>query len=370
LIEERMGSFLSAKHGSINDGCVTTQRLRAQNRLHPLAVSLAVLLGSSLPAAVRAEARAYRIAVLELGIDDVGDALARSLTEQIRLQLAKQSGCELQESRVSLEQLSLAQDCNGAQSACLDRIAHSLDVDGLVFGRLTNESGAAVAKLQLFDVATQSLKGAALATLALNEADAAAIDRKAQELVADLLQLGAARSPFSRGLAPAGEATAPASSAGAERAPAQPSSVDARKLTGYALLGGAVLSAGMSVLSFAEIDRAESDSSYDRYRRAVGQMRPAVRDVCDEAAAGQTYGLDPSSFQKVKNSCSTGRTFEVLQFIFIGSAVLTSGVSAYLLFGGERERERPPLGSVGNGRFSFHPSVQKNGGGLGLRMKF
>jgi hypothetical protein len=260
----------------------------------------------------------------------------------------------------------LANDCDSTEAACLERIARGLDVDGLVFGRLTNESGAAVAKLELFDVASQSAQGSALATLALNEPDATVLDHKAQALVADLFQLGAASSPFARGKLsdhnPAG-AEPPATAA------SKSSPVDARKVAGYALLSGAVLSAGMSVLSFAEIDRAESDSAYEHYRRSVGQVRPSVRDVCDEAASGQTYGLDANSFQRVKNSCSTGRTFEVLQFIFIGSAVLSSGVSAYLLFGGEQS-ERPPLGSVGNGKISVHPSVQKNGGGLGLRLRF
>jgi hypothetical protein len=329
-------------------------------------LTLLLLSWSSVPAGARADAPAYRVAVLELGIDNVSDSLARRLTERVRSAVAAQSPNTLHDSRASLEQLSLANDCDSTEATCLERIARGLGVDGLVFGKLTNESGAAVAKLELFDVASRSAKGSALATLALNEADATAVDHKAQALVADLFQVGAASSPFARGKVSAHSA------AGAElsaTAASKPSPVDGRKVAGYALLSGAVLSAGMTVLSFAEIDRAESNSSYEQYRRTVGQVRPSVRDVCDEAASGQTYGLDANSFQHVKNSCSTGRTFEVLQFIFIGSAVLSSGLSAYLLFGGSQS-ERPPLGSVGNGKFSVHPSVQKSGGALGLRLRF
>jgi hypothetical protein len=357
---------VSSQAGGLAMGRGCTRSARAPRVLRGLAGSLLLLSLSSAPRAVRAEAPDYRVAVLELSIDNVSDGLARQLTERVRSAVAAQSGHTLHDSRASLEQLSLASDCDSAQPACLERIARGLGVDGLVFGRLTNESGAAVAKLELFDVASGSTRGSALATLALNEADAAAVDQKAQVLTADLFQVGAASSPFARGKLSAHDAAGSEPSA---TAASKPSSVDGRKVAGYALLGGAVLSAGMTVLSFAEIDRAESNSSYEQYRRTVGQVRPSVRDVCDEAASGQTYGLDASSFQHVKNSCSTGRTFEVLQFIFIGSAVLSSGLSAYLLFGSEQS-ERPPLGSVGTRTFSVHPSVQKNGGGLGLRMRF
>jgi hypothetical protein len=309
------------------------------------------------------EAKPYRLAVLELGIDDVDDALARSLTDSMRKQLKTRSEYALSDTRVSLEQLSLVQDCDASQPSCLERIARGLSVDGFVFGKLTKETGATLARLRRYDVATQSVKSAALATLATHDGTPDEIARKARELIGDLFELEAARSPFARGqLKPrSADAIAPSIKISAEKR-----KLSVRELTGYALLGGAVLSTGLSVLSFVEIDRAQSNDTFDRYRRAVGQMRPNARDVCDEAAAGQSYGLDTRSLERVQKSCGVGRTFEVLQFVFIGGAVISSGLSAYLLLGSDSS-ERPLLGS---GNFSLHPSVQRRGVTLGARLKF
>jgi hypothetical protein len=87
--------------------------------------------------------------------------------------------------------------------------------------------------------------------------------------------------------------------------------------------------------------------------------------VCDEAGGDKSYGVDAGTFQRVKNSCGMGRTFEVLQFVFIGGAVLSSGLSAYLLLGPRTEQP-----SFGTRTFTLHPTVGKSGASLGARFKF
>jgi len=325
------------------------------------------LFASPFASGARAESAPYRVAVLELGIDDVDDALARNLTESMRKQLKTHSQYEVSDRRVSLEQLSLAQNCDTDEATCLERIAQGLDVDGFVFGTLTNESGATLARLRRYDAATHAVNNAALATLATRDGTAEQLDRKARELIDNLFELEVAGSPFARGELKPHDAAQLDAAAQLGTPPVNKPKLSPRALTGYALLGGAVLSAGLSVLSFVEIDRAGSNDTFDRYRRAVGQLRPGVRDVCDEAASGQGYGLDVRSLQRVQKSCGTGRTFEVLQFVFIGGAVLSSGLSAFLLLGSDSDTERPLLG---RGNFSLHPSVQKRGVSLGARFKF
>jgi hypothetical protein len=327
----------------------------------------ALALCTFIPGGVSAEAKPYRLAVLELGIDDVDDALARSLTESMRKQLKTRSEFVVSDTRVSLEQLSLAHDCDAEQASCLERIAKGLEVDGFVFGRLTNETGATMARLRRFDVATHAVNNAALATLATRDGTPEQVDHKAGELIDNLFELRAARSPFARGELKPRDAADKAASVPVAAGSEHKQKLSTRQLTGYALLGGAVLSAGLSVLSFVEIDRAGSNDTFDRYRRAVGQLRPGVRDVCDEASAGQPYGLDSRSLERVQKSCGTGRTFEVLQFVFIGGAVISSGLSAFLLLGSNGDTEKPLLGS---GNFSLYPSVQKRGVSLGARFKF
>jgi hypothetical protein len=135
------------------------------------------------------------------------------------------------------------------------------------------------------------------------------------------------------------------------------------------LLGGAVLSTGAAVFSFFEVNRAEKNRDFERYRLAVGARTTNVSDVCDEANAGRRYGLDASSFREAKSACSRGTTFEILQFVFIGSAVVSGGLAAYFLStsggGGAKERAQ-----VGNDTWSLHPTLARKGFGLGARMKF
>jgi hypothetical protein len=109
------------------------------------------------------------------------------------------------------------------------------------------------------------------------------------------------------------------------------SGVSGRKVAGYSLLGVAVVSAGLSALSFVQIDRAQGNDSLHDYRVAIGQQNPMVKNVCDEAEAGISYTLSPKRLSEVQDSCSQGDTYEVLQYVFLGAAVVSGGLSAYFL---------------------------------------
>jgi hypothetical protein len=307
-----------------------------------------------------------RLAVLQLDSDAVHDPTARALTDDLRAVFRARDGVALNVTPISLQQLSAAHDCDSAQSACLNEIATDLDVDVLVFGNVTTESGGEVVHLHRFEVASAEVKSSALATLAQREPAPEDIDRKAHELVSDLYELTPARSPFARSqlAAPLPHSTVAPPQPGALQLKAADQGISGREVAGYALLGGAMLSTGLSVFSFVEIDRSQRNDNFDRYRRAVGQLRPSVRDVCDEAASGQSYGLGSADFAKVKSNCSTGRTFEVLQYVFIGSAVISSGLSAFLLFGAA------PRVKFGDAQVTLHPNVGKRGGSVDARFRF
>jgi hypothetical protein len=313
---------------------------------------------------VGAQAPPYRLIVLQLESENVDDALAHKLTERLQDQLRQRAGFALVDTSVSLAQLSLALNCDSSQLACLELVAQQLHVDGLLFGNLSRDGDAEQAHLQHFDSADKALKGSALVTLA-PDLDDAAFDRQARELVDVLFE-----APPTR-LAPADVSPQRAALAQPTQVPAQApiEPDDSRKVAGYALLGGAVLSAGLSVLSFVEIDHSQNNDAFERYRRAVGQQRPSVRDVCDEALGQQSYGLDAGSISRVRSSCATGRTFEVLQFLFIGGAVISGGLSAFLLLGpGSEQPARTQTDHAS--RFSLHPSLSRRGASLKARFTF
>jgi hypothetical protein len=151
--------------------------------------------------------------------------------------------------------------------------------------------------------------------------------------------------------------------------PADPAgSLSARKVAGFVLLGGAAASVGMSVLSFVQVDRAANNASFQDYRGLVGSNNATAKDVCDEASAGKRYGQSPDNFKQVKSSCSTGSTFEVLQYVFIGGALVTGGLATWFLFGGGDSKEK--VHATGLEHITLHPAIGRGGASLSARMRF
>lgn len=330
---------------------------------------------------LRAEERAQRIAVLELASDELDDVVTGVVSDQLRKSARARGDVQVNDSRVSLEQLSLAGDCDPSQLDCLARIARALDVAQLIFGKLSHENGSSVVVLQRYDAARQTLDRSNLVSFRAHSVSAGELAATSAQLLEQLLGHSAADG---------GETDwhpAPATRSGSKELPrleltleprdhtpvlsTRPQPVSAgpsgRTIAGYALLGGAALSVGASVFSFVQVERAGKDRELDRYRLAVGRSNTSVDDVCDEASAGKRYGLETASFRHVKSVCDTGILFEALQFVFIGTAVVSGGLAAYFLTSGSRERQKPTLGS---NNFSVTPSLARRGFALGARMKF
>jgi hypothetical protein len=310
-----------------------------------------------------AEPSEYRMAVFALETDDLQDQFAVQLAQQLRAALDERTDYALQDTRVSLMQLSLAQNCNTADAKCLAAIAQSLGVDGFVFGKVTHEGGVPVAVLRRYDLWSQHVDRSALASFSSNSPRREELDRSSAKLLNDLL--GPAPKPKGTQTELASPALPKLAKPGELAVPDD--DVTASRVAGYALLGGAVVSAGASVLSFIEVRRAERNRDYERYRLAVGARTTNVGDVCEEANAGRRYGLDASSFREAKGACSRGTAFEILQFVFIGGAVVSGGLAAYFLTSSHATKERPALGSE---NWSLHPTIARKGFGLGARMRF
>lgn len=329
-------------------------------------VALAVL--ASQPA--QAASDEYRLAVFELESDALHDQFADGIAARVRSALDARSDYALHQTRVSLTQLSLAQDCNTNDAACLGAIARSLGIDGFLFGKITHDGGAPAVVLRRYDLWSASVDRSALASFNSTSPQADELDHAATRLLEDLL--GPEPTQLSTVPTPSGILPAPVAPPQLER-PAvletrESTSLSPSRIAGFALLGGAVLSTGLSVLSFAFVARAERSRDYERYRLAVGQRSMNVRDVCDEADGGRRYGVDAATFREAKNACSRGTTFEILQFVFIGSAVVSGGLAAYFLTSaGGGARERP---SLGNRTFSLHPSLARRGFAVNTRIKF
>lgn len=317
----------------------------------------------------RAHAADYRLGVLQVENDDsYEDTLAPLFMQELRAVLAERTDVSAVDIRVTLTQLSLGQGCNTAESSCLLRIANTLKTDGFVFGKLTHEGGEPVAILRRYDTRSASIDASALVAFSPQITSAPTADNvrvEVRRLVNGLL--GEQAAPAAKAVVPAKPITAAPVATTIEPPPVPESTgMSGRSIAGVTLLGGAAVSVGLTVLSFVQIKNAENNRNFENYRVAVGQNSTGTKDVCDEASTGKRYGLTDSNFREVRRSCNVGMTFEILQYVFLGSAVVTGGLATFLLLGDDSEHQR----QTGTKSLTFKPNFMRNGASITARMHF
>jgi hypothetical protein len=147
-------------------------------------------------------------------------------------------------------------------------------------------------------------------------------------------------------------------------------------------LGGASL-IGLGV-SLAVIEGVNRDALYGRYRDAVaqgnekvkaeGMPEDVVKDVCYAAKQGFNYNLSNEETSEVAHKCSTADTFEVLQWVFLSTAIVSGGVGAYLVLsgdhGGHAQDHDYEHGQNARPSFSLHPSFSPRAAALNAMLRF
>jgi hypothetical protein len=116
---------------------------------------------------------------------------------------------------------------------------------------------------------------------------------------------------------------------------------------GYTLLGvGAASFAGWGV-SMYMVDSTNKNDTFVEYK---SKFPESTDDVCDLADHGDTAGgsVSASDLAEVQSLCSRGRTFNMLQWVFLGAGVLTASIGTFILVsesGGEEHAnaKRPAL---------------------------
>ncbi len=351
-------------------------RITSHSRLRALAACSFVLAFS---AYARAEDHAERVAVLTLADDAVDESVSSAITAALRDAIKSTKDYALSDAHVSLDQLSMANDCDPGNPACLRRIAKSLSVDGLVYGSFGGKDKARLfVEIKYFDRAAPATQKRATYSFVSASPSEQDMHHAAQGLIADLLGLAA---PSVAPVANDDVSEAPpwpddsAKTKPKARGSVEPEyheqasthGMSGRRIAAYSLLGVAIASVGLSALSFVEIDKANADPTLYDYRLAVGVQNPMATDACAEADANKSYHLSPANFATVKSRCSTGSTFQVLQFVFLGAAVVSGGASAYLfLTDDSANRDRAGRRSA----FALQPVVGRGSASLSARLRF
>jgi hypothetical protein len=138
--------------------------------------------------------------------------------------------------------------------------------------------------------------------------------------------------------------------------------------------GAAVIGTFASMAVVADIN---NDALYEDYRdavargndkvRASGRPDEVVTDVCDAADAGSRYDFSEANYQKVADLCSKGATFEVLQWVFLGTAVAAGGTGAYLILSASDDESEEPSEAA---RLRITPSIGPGHAALSATLRF
>lgn len=306
--------------------------------------------------------------VSEEGDDDLADAFTRAL----RAEASEAGAFTISTTTASLAQMTMAQDCEISEPACRQAIGGALNADHVIYGavRRAGSRGHTV-EAHLFDSGTGG-ETVATRTFAPSGTNEAAVAPTARELLQALTspEQASASPPAEAAPLPAVPTVAPAVTPledveGDDEEPTPPAaSSGSNDWLGYTLIGVGVASLGATAFSWIQIDQANSDTDLRAYRMAVPS---SVDDACTELEKGKGYGLNESMFHNAEDACSKGKTFDVLQYVFLATAVVSGGVGLYFLLDDESGSSQA---SAEGGGLAFSTQLSSQGGRLTARLAF
>jgi hypothetical protein len=301
------------------------------------------------------------VAVPGLRAVDGDDAIANELTGWLRAGTTAVQGWELHPAMVSLEQLMIVHDCEGAEPGCLSKISGALEADGLISGSLSrkpadNEEGyELVAELFFFDASTGTVEKTSTLRFTKSQANPHALAMIGQTQVqilsdAPLDELGKEQA-LDLMLSADNELGLDKSTLDLlyedrrEEFPIWPAAVS------YA---GTAVFLGLSAWSWATIRNVEQDPAFQRARLIAGS---AVSDVC---ATSSNFGVE-----ELGSLCSKADRHETLQWVFLSMGLASAGVGTWLLVKSVRSKH-----GSDRARLNLAPIAGKRRGGVTARLRF
>lgn len=140
---------------------------------------------------------------------------------------------------------------------------------------------------------------------------------------------------------------------------------------GYTLIGlgaASAIAAGVSMYMI-EFKYNDKDSSYKRLLNAGYQGQTTI-DACDAADGGNRGNLNTSQFSDFKSQCRTARTFQVLQYVFLGVAVVAAGAGTFVLISDSGTGGADQPAQLKSPRLALAPQVDARSLGLHATLKF
>jgi hypothetical protein len=136
---------------------------------------------------------------------------------------------------------------------------------------------------------------------------------------------------------------------------------------GYTLIGiGAASAIGWGASMYMIEFQYNRDQTYQAYKN---RYKSAAGDSCDRALANDAADLLPSELQDFQSMCRSGRTFQTLQWVFLGAAIVSGGVGAYVLIS-EHSRSDAVQASHPTPRLTLDPLVERRSVALQATLRF
>jgi len=324
----------------------------------------------SAPAAASAQT-----GVTILGIRSVegDDDFARNLTGALRHAAAQVPDWQVSDADISLSQMSLAHGCDEPDAACMAEISGDLDAQRVIYGTVRRTSAGDdydfALTLYLFDAETGQIARSVTDNVSHLRQDIDDLRDGARRYMARLAGLamhGSLRVEVEpgdatvsidgeeAGHADGGVFTATDLSEGrhtievtaeghqsfrasvtvvADQEAAVEAHLEGVVDSGPGLpwpaigtLTGAGVFAILTIWSMAKINSLGSDSGYQSFRDHV----PTSLNACTEARNGSAHG-DDGNLAHTVDVCNQADTLEILQYVFLGAAVVAAGVGTWLL---------------------------------------
>jgi len=136
---------------------------------------------------------------------------------------------------------------------------------------------------------------------------------------------------------------------------------------GFTLIGVGAASAIAWGTSMYMIEfKYNRDPSYQTFRDSY---RNQSVDACDEALKGNPGGLDAQQLSQFQGQCNTARTFQTLQWVFLGAAVVAAGAGTYVLVNESGDAEVAQARSK-RSQFAFTPLVDRRSIAVQATLRF
>lgn len=138
-----------------------------------------------------------------------------------------------------------------------------------------------------------------------------------------------------------------------------------------------LIGSGTSLIVVASINQNDlfkqyKDAAFEDKTAKMKMGLPGSNDACASAKGGELFvnykaPFSPEQVARVASRCSTGETFEVLQWVFLGTAVVTTGVGLFIVLSSDNDSsERVAQRS----NLSLVPSLSPRSAALTATLRF